>query len=195
MWSTTPRTVIEVRTAMGREYERIVAMSATTQPRDALVVTVVKANTQGADFDPRYLARERDAAFRQIALAPIARVAAVGLDPGAARAAVIDAIRDITDGGDSGKTFSRADLAAHLRDSGDTRIEGLKLDREGAKANASNLAGILRELQQAGAIASPRNGPAKVIDLTLAEKRLLAALHPISGDQFRIAFALLGGGA
>ena len=170
MWSTTPRTVIEVRTAIGREYERIVAISATTQTRDALVVTVVKANTQGADFDPRYLARERDAAFRQIALAPIARELERDLDIGTARAAVIDAIRVITDGGNPGATFSRADLATHLQDSSDPRVDGLKLNHEGAKANASNLAGILRELQQAGAIASPRNGPAKVIDLSLAPR-------------------------
>lgn len=165
MWSTTPRTVIEVRTAVEREYERIVAACATTQSWDALVVTVVKANTQGADFKPRYLMREEQGAFRHIALTTIAKTTNGDLLVDEAPAAVIDAIRFITDGGKPDATFSRGDLAEHLKRSGDPRLQGLSFDHEGAKADASNLAGLLREFQQNCMIASPRNGPAKIIDL------------------------------
>lgn len=166
MWSTTPRTVIEVRTATDREFARVEAASSTTRERDALVVTVVKANTQGADFDPRFLIRERQGAFRSVELAPAPKVGGPLPDRAEVIAAVIEAIHSLTGGGVPGATFSRADLARHLADAGDARLAGLDLEHEGRLATASNLAGVLRDLQREGAISSARGGPAKVVDLS-----------------------------
>ncbi|MXP30191.1 AAA family ATPase [Porphyrobacter algicida] len=68
MWSTTPRSVVEVRLA--HEEENLGRIQGIDR-RDILIVNVVKANSYQASRTPRYLQRIEGAAFKDItSLAP-----------------------------------------------------------------------------------------------------------------------------
>lgn len=166
MWSTTPRTVVEVRTPTGDEQDVMRAARPDLARADAVVVTVIKANSQGADLKPRLLARVRDGAFEPIA----GELPAEPDDPTdgglSAMTAVVDIIRELT-GGAGGAEFSRAGLREAIEDrvADDPRLDDLDREIEGRKASGNNLAGLLKRLAAAGLIHSPRKGPARVVDL------------------------------
>jgi len=64
MWSTTPRTVIEVRLAGAAEdLTAVHAAHPGLSDRDLVIVEVAKANSLGADLKPRALLRRQDAAY------------------------------------------------------------------------------------------------------------------------------------
>ena len=67
MWSTTPRTVIEVRLAgPSEDLETVRAACPGLDDRDVVIVEVAKANSEGADRRPRALMRRRDGAYEDI---------------------------------------------------------------------------------------------------------------------------------
>ncbi|MES3044002.1 AAA family ATPase [Sphingomonas faeni] len=64
MWSTTPRTVVEVRLAGGSEnLDTVRAVYPDLAERDVVIVEVAKANSLGADLRPRALFRRKDGAY------------------------------------------------------------------------------------------------------------------------------------
>lgn len=64
MWSTTPRTVIEVRLAGASEdLSAVRAARPNLTDRDVVIVEVAKANSLGADLRPRALLRRTDGAY------------------------------------------------------------------------------------------------------------------------------------
>jgi len=67
MWSTTPRTVIEVRLAGASEdLATVRAVHPKLSDRDVVIVEVAKANSQKADMTPRALLRREDGAYDNI---------------------------------------------------------------------------------------------------------------------------------
>lgn len=67
MWSTTPRTVVEVRLAGASEdLEAVRAVYPKLDERSVVTVQVAKANSQGADLDPRALLRRSEGAYDHI---------------------------------------------------------------------------------------------------------------------------------
>ena len=61
MWSTTPRTVIELRCAgSGDNVEQVLAAHPDLRTRDVLFLSTAKANSMGADLRPRALVRVLD---------------------------------------------------------------------------------------------------------------------------------------
>jgi hypothetical protein len=67
MWSTTPRTVVEVRLAGDSEnLETVRAALPTLSERDIVIVQVAKANSLGADLEPRALLRRKDGAYDHV---------------------------------------------------------------------------------------------------------------------------------
>ena len=112
IWSTSPRVIVEVRTA-SREAEIAAIRKARpdTPGRDIVQLSVVKANLRHADHRVRTLVRQEDGAFDDV-------TALVGAFQPATREqtirAVIEVIRDIT--AEMGQAaFTRVDLAAPSR--------------------------------------------------------------------------------
>lgn len=67
MWSTTPRTVIEVRLAgAGEDLETVRAVHPDLDDRNVVIVEVAKANSVGADLRPRALLRRSEGAYDDI---------------------------------------------------------------------------------------------------------------------------------
>lgn len=67
MWSTTPRAVVEVRLANdGDDLGTVRAAIPSVTERDVVIVEVAKANSQGADLNPRALLRRKDGAYDDI---------------------------------------------------------------------------------------------------------------------------------
>ncbi|WP_342657230.1 AAA family ATPase [Sphingomonas sp. NY01] len=67
MWSTTPRTVVEVRLAGDAEdMSSVRAAIPDLGDRDIVIVQVAKANSEGADLTPRALLRRKDGAYDNI---------------------------------------------------------------------------------------------------------------------------------
>lgn len=181
MWSTTPRTVIEVRVAgAGDNTAEVEAAYPGVAVRDIVYVQVVKANSQKADLRPRALRRIHDGGFAD--LTPDfpslfdRPVRATGLltvdapaDPKAALNAVLDLIESVTDGGKPGASFTRTQLQeayeAHRatvpilnRISGE--VAGKFSRRDGT------LAAYLLALKDAGVVMDDKNkGVFVVVDL------------------------------
>lgn len=170
MWSTSPRTVVEVRTAT-RDSDLAMARSLHPglQSRDLIQISVVKANSKGADFRTRTLRRLADGAFEDLSAA-VQDAGDAMPDQGAVLAAVIDAIRAVSGGGAPGAKFSRADLKTEI-ERRRTTVAALRLFDTavaGAEARKGNLADLLRQFAKDGVIQSPRSGPATVVDLDRA---------------------------
>jgi hypothetical protein len=67
MWSTTPRTVIEVRLAgPSEDLEAVRVANPSLTDRDVVVIEVAKANSLGADLRPRALLRDKHGAYDDI---------------------------------------------------------------------------------------------------------------------------------
>lgn len=146
MWSTTPRTVIELRTAgSGDDVEAILRENPDLETRDVLFLSTVKANSVGADLRTRILTRvPTGGAFHDVT-EQFDEAANCGTNsnskivrdqggkpqnPRLAWLALVDIVSRISDGGRRGATFTRRDFR-----------EGF--DRE--KDNCEALAGVLPE--------------------------------------------------
>lgn len=70
MWSTTPRSVVEVRLAGPSDnLDPVRADHPGLTDRDVVLVQVAKANSEGADLRPRALLRRKDGAYTDITAA------------------------------------------------------------------------------------------------------------------------------
>ena len=107
MWSTTPRTVVEVRLGRDDELERVRAIRADATLRDVVRLNVVKANSKDADFGTRTLLRQSEGAFEDLTDHLIGDKVRTAPPRDAVITAVVDVIRTMTGGG------SRFDVQTH----------------------------------------------------------------------------------
>lgn len=176
MWSTTPRTVVELRIASDTEnLNEIQRAFPTLGRRDIVVVNVVKSNSKGADFKPRVLRRLSEGAFEDLTAdypevcrswSPIVPEPVTNLH--GRKAAVCEIIRTVTDGAREGATFKRDRLEAEFQNASSNfpalaNVIGLA-GRE-HENNEKSLAYLLRLLKEDRLIEVQRNGPIKVLNL------------------------------
>lgn len=177
---TSPRTVVEVRAATrDADLDGARSLYPELQPRDLVQVSVVKANSKGADFRTRTLRRLADGAFEDLTDHITDGFHTVP-EPDVIIQAVVDAIRAVSDGGAAGARFSREDLKLEIerRRGREPVLRTLDTAVLGAEAKKGNLADLLRRFAKAGAIESPRAGPTTIVDLALADPRALSAAQP-----------------
>ena len=180
MWSTTPRTVVELRIASDTEdLTDIQRAFPSLGRRDIVVANVVKSNSKGADFKPRVLRRLSEGAFEDLTAdypdvcrswSPIAPEPLTSLPD--RKAAVCEIIRTVTNGGSEGATFQRKQLEAEFKKNSAqfpalANVSGLASRKH--EANERSLAYLLRALKEDGLIEVQRNGPIKVLRLMHAK--------------------------
>ena len=204
MWSTTPRTVIEVRTAgPGDNTEEFRAAHPECDVRDVVYVSVAKANSQNADLRPRALRRVKDGAFVDITnqfpslfLQPekngvpayVEKASVVRpSDIDKAWNAVIELVEELTDGGVPKEHFTRT----HLSERYQSRCATIPILREisgetDGKLSRTDytLAWYLYQLRDCGAIVQ-KGHKFVIVDLNAARKKAeepeLAALTTEEG--------------
>lgn len=175
MWSTTPRTVIELRIA--GEHENLMDVQQAfpgIKRRDVVIAMIVKANSKGADFRPRVLRRLDEGAFEDItdafpsvceAYTDKAELDAVVTDR--QLEATVELIRSAT-GGTPGSKISRKDLEAEFSKRR-SEIPGLRsmLGEVASKhaAKRGSLAAAIKMLAERRMIHQPRNGTIEVVNL------------------------------
>lgn len=179
MWSTTPRTVVELRIA--GETERLGDVQRAYPElgrRDVVIAAVVKANSKHADFKPRVLRRLEEGAFEDLtelfpnvckAWDPTAPTQQGPAGGHARLSAVASLIANITDGGEVGRTFSREQLQEEFVRTGSTNggLADVIGDAQKSKENSREfLSYWLKALSSTGAVKLQRNGKFLVKDLT-----------------------------
>jgi hypothetical protein len=182
MWSTTPRTVVELRIAgETEELADIQRAFPNIGRRDIVVANVVKSNSKHADFKPRVLRRLSEGAFQDItsefpdvckswdptvpAPSPLANVED-------RKEALIALIRNITHGGRPGATFSRDALEAEFRKNASKFPALAGVIGDAARAHEKNkrsLSYLLLTLKKEESIKVQRNGPVKILNLDAEE--------------------------
>ena len=176
MWSTAPRTVVELRIA--DETENLADVHRAYPDigrRDVVIGMVVKANSKDADFKPRVLRRLKKGAFEDLtdqfpsvcaAWDPTVRGAAATRS--GRLEAVADLIRNITDGGSPGATFTRQQLEAEFREQFQNypALAGMVGDagREN-ETSRDHLAYSLKQISKTERVKVQRNGVIVVQDL------------------------------
>lgn len=178
MWSTTPRTVVELRLA--GETENVADIQRVYPDlgrRDIVIANVVKANSKNADFRPRVLRRLSEGAFEDLtekfpnvcnSWDPTRAVTRPAANDNERLEAVAQLIRNITDGGRAGSTFKRAQLEAEFAEklSFFPALKGVICDASQAKQNSrDHLAYILKALDKSEVVKIRRNGTILVKDL------------------------------
>ncbi len=119
MWSTTPRTVMELRIAgPSEDLSAIKEAHPEVARRDIVIAAVVKSNSKQADFEPRILRRLSEGAFADLTRAfpstivdedvPSTEPPLVSEDE---LTAVLELIR-LVSGGSADATFTRSALAS-----------------------------------------------------------------------------------
>lgn len=178
MWSTTPRTVVELRIAGETENVSDIRRAYPgAGRRDIVIANVVKSNSKHADFKPRVLRRLSEGAFQDLtgefphvckswdptgpAPQPLAQI-------DDRKAAVIELIRNVTGGGKSDSTFKRDKLLAEFEKNGPSfpallGVSALVASKD--KNKAGSLADLLDRLKKDEAIEVYRNGTIKVLNL------------------------------
>jgi AAA domain len=179
MWSTTPRTVVELRIA--GETERLGEVQRAYPElgrRDIVIAAVVKANSKHADFKPRVLRRLEEGAFEDLtelfpsvckAWDPTAPTQQGPAGNDARLSAVASLINNITDGGEAGRTFTREQLQEEFIRTGSTYVALTDVigDAQKAKENSREfLSYWLKALSGTGAVKLQRSGTFLVKDLT-----------------------------
>lgn len=178
MWSTTPRTVVELRIA--GDTETLVDVQRSFPDigrRDIVIANVVKSNSKHADFKPRVLRRLSEGAFQDLTLdfPDVCRSWDPTVPPPKAlasiedrKAALIELIRNITQGGQPGSTFRRDDLDTEFKThaSDYPALAGIVhgADRD-HRTNKRSLAYLITLLQKDAMIEVHRNGPIQVLRL------------------------------
>lgn len=190
MWSTTPRTVIELRCANEADnVEQVKVRYPGLSTRDVLFFSTAKANSMGADLRPRALVRVKEnGAFLDVSEqfpalfersskiigdeAPPEKKRPV--DQNRTWLAVIDIVATVTDGGTPGAKFNRQ----AVRDEFERQKllnEDLKYvlaDHEGTASRTNfTLAWYLRKMRDYQALADLKSGQLKVVDLETARVR------------------------
>lgn len=175
MWSTTPRTVIELRTAGDHEnLTDVKRVHPGIKARDVVVAMVVKANSKGADFRPRVLRRLEEGAFENITdtfpsvCENYAEKQHATLDVALLQ---VDAVRQLLramTSGEAGAVVKRKDLQIEFRKHQATipGLEGMRDSVDSKKAESrGTLAFAIKKLADGGELHQPRNGSVEVIAL------------------------------
>lgn len=190
MWSTTPRTVIELRCATPNDnVDQVLVQYPQLSTRDVLFFSTAKANSMGADLKPRALMRVKEnGAFIDISeqFPGIFERGAKTLgetDRGGPRMpidqdqtwrAIIQMVGWITDGGRPGAKFSRRNLRDEFERqqplNDDLRFVSPEHDGKHSRKDFS-LAWYMAQLRDFGAIADGKAGQFVVIDLAIARDR------------------------
>lgn len=184
MWSTTPRTVIEVRLAgPSEDLEAVRAVHGSLSDRDVVIVEVAKANSQGADLRPRALLRRSDGAYDDLtpefpgifsAPPPESRGKASAHTPELRRAVV--ALLASFNGGQPGTLIERDALRAVFNDAkASSPVLGtIGSDVDGSRAKThGTLARELALMSKAGLIDTSR-GNIRIVDLAADSDQPLA---------------------
>ena len=169
MWSTSPRTVVELRTA--GEHENITDVRRVypeVQPRDIVIAMVVKANSKGADCRPRVLRRLAEGAFDDItdAFPSVCEgYASSPTKPASSaveqRSAVISLIRDLTNGGTAEAMFTRDELSKAFRERRDSFpvLQSMTDDAKSSSATKrGTLAAVIKQLGDEGLLQTTKQG-------------------------------------
>ena len=177
MWSTTPRTAVELRLAGDTEdLSEVHRAYPELRRRDIVIANVVMANSKTADFKPRVLRRLAEGAFEDLTTkvpgvcaawdptAPVATVAEHGdqLD------AVVELIRNITDGGKTGETFTREQIEAEFREKSSSIPALASMIGDASKKKRTTrgtLAHAIGSLTKTQALKVQRTGKISVINL------------------------------
>ena len=164
MWSTTPRTVVEVRFPMHEEdADALKSLVPSPGHREILYVTVVKANSRGADFGRRVLRRTEE---RYDDVTESFLVAAgSGSGPDDRVRAISALLRELTVG-EGRLEIKRDDLAEAVRRRQKTEplFSTLRLASGTRGPNAKSLPGILAILKERGEITYTTTGPVTIVD-------------------------------
>ena len=176
MWSTTPRTVFELRLAGDTEnLAEVQRAFPDLGRRDIVIANLVKSNTKDADFRPRVLRRLTVGAFADLteefpnvcqAWDPT-RVVKRAKGSGRLEA-VSELIRNITDGGREGSSFTREQLEAEFAEklSFIPPLTGMIGDASRKKEKTKDtLAHALKALSASDVIRVQRSGTILVKDL------------------------------
>jgi len=187
MWSTTPRTVVEVRLAGAAEdLEMVRADYPKLDDRDIVIVEVAKANSQNADLNPRALLRRADGAYDDVTLTYPAifgdrsrksatRSKAAAHTP-ELRRAVINLLTSVS-GGTCGSTIRRDELqAAFVAER--TSVPVLTTISEEIAGTAAKRPGSLAyeisRMNKDELVSTARSGVIKIINLNPAEASPIA---------------------
>lgn len=164
MWSTTPRTVVEVRFPMQEEdADALKSLVPSPGHREILYVTVVKANSRGADFERRVLRRTNER---------YDDVTKHFLDATGSRSgpddrinAIFALLRELA-GGEGKLAIKRDDLTNEVRQLQKTEpiLSELRLVSGTRGPNVKSLPGILAILKERGEIAYTTTGPITIVD-------------------------------
>ncbi|MDE2172034.1 MAG: hypothetical protein KGJ57_21850, partial [Sphingomonadales bacterium] len=176
MWSTTPRSVVEVRLATSSDdLSPVRADHPGLTDRDVVIVQVAKANSENADLRPRALLRRRDGAYDDITaaypelFASTAEAGSGRADKTEIRKALLAILATFSDG-KPGTKISREELRAAVSNakSSDPTLGGISdvIDGNAAKKRGT-LAAEIAQLAKDKVIDTSRGGHIKIIDLGL----------------------------
>lgn len=194
MWSTTPRTVIELRCATQNDnVEQVLVQYPQLSVRDVLFLSTAKANSMGADLRPRALMRVKEhGAFIDISeqfpgifernAKSFGEADHVGprrpIDQDQTWLAIIDLVAWITESGRPGVKFSRRNLRDAFEQH-QPRHDVLKYvspEHEGKHSRTDfTLAWYLAQLREFGAISDAKAGQFVVVNLEEARTRFRSA--------------------
>lgn len=194
MWSTTPRTVIELRCATQSDnVDQVLVRYPALSTRDVLFLSTAKANSVGADLRPRALIRVKDiGAFIDVSdqfpdifdrtaktLGDADRVERrVPIDQVQTWLAIIDIVARVTEGGRPGFKFTRLSV----RDEFDRQrplndaLQHVSREYKGSHWRKDfSLAWYLTELRDFGAVSDGKSTQMIIVDLEIARARFRQA--------------------
>ncbi|MCW2411586.1 MULTISPECIES: AAA family ATPase [unclassified Sphingobium] len=201
MWSTTPRTVIELRCATSIDnVEQVLVRYPHLEMRDVLFLSTAKANSVGADLRPRALIRLKDnGAFRDVTdqfpniFERIAKTKSENdrserlspTDENQTWLVIIDLVARVSNNGTPGSKFTRQDLRDqfdHHRNLNDA-LEHVSPEHEGKYSKSTfSLAWCLYQLREFGALGDSKQGFV-VIDLQIARSRF-SKVSTVATNEF-----------
>ncbi|WP_343525353.1 AAA family ATPase [Sphingomonas sp.] len=184
MWSTTPRTVVEVRLAgPSEDLESVRAAHPGLTDRDVVIVEVAKANSLGADLRPRALLRDKRGAYDDItsdfpgifSAAPAPSRGKATLHTPELRRAVL-ALLATFDGGKPGTVIERDAIrgAFNAAKASSPVLAAISDEIEGKRGKTpGTLAKELADMNKAGLIDTHR-GNIRIVDLAADNDQPLA---------------------
>ncbi len=184
MWSTTPRTVVEVRLAgPSEDLESVRAAHPGLTDRDVVIVEVAKANSLGADLRPCALLRDKRGAYDDItsdfpgifSAAPAPSRGKATLHTPELRRAVIALLASF-DGGEPGTVIERDAIRAafNAAKTSSPVLAAISDEIEGKRGKTpGTLAKELADMNKAGLIDTHR-GNIRIIDLAADNDEPLA---------------------
>lgn len=190
MWSTTPRTVIELRCANHNDnVDQVLVRYPNLSTRDVLFLSTAKANSVGADLRPRALVRVKDnGAFIDITeefpsiferaaktLGDADRAESrVPVDQDQTWLVIIDIVARVTDGGRPGAKFNRQAVRDEFEREQplNEALQYVLPEHQGKFSRKDfSLAWYLTQMRDFGALADAKHSQLVVVDLEIARAR------------------------